>query len=173
MPFIPALRRQRQACLWVRGQPGLQSKFQESWAVTQRNPVMTKNTSFHNEYPTTDYEFLMNAFHSYPSHSFSNHFFSSFFLKHDFLCNTSCPGLILYTRLPQTHRGPLVSASPGIKGMCHDTWLQITFPACKGEGSEFSKRILWSGRGRGRTHLKGLPGLSNMFWNHVERLCLS
>ena len=105
-------------------------------------PCHEKKTSFHNEYPNTDYEFLMNAFHSYPSHSFSNHFFFQFFfLRHDFLCNTSCPGLILYTRLPQTHRGPLVFASPGIKGMCHDTWLQITFTACKREGSEFSKRI--------------------------------
>jgi hypothetical protein len=30
MPLIPALGRQRQADFWVRGQPGLQSKFQDS-----------------------------------------------------------------------------------------------------------------------------------------------
>jgi hypothetical protein len=29
-PLIPALRRQRQADFWVRGQPGLQSEFQDS-----------------------------------------------------------------------------------------------------------------------------------------------
>jgi hypothetical protein len=30
MPLIPALRRQRQVDFWVRGQPGLQSEFQDS-----------------------------------------------------------------------------------------------------------------------------------------------
>jgi hypothetical protein len=29
MPLIPALRRKRQADFWVRGQPGLQSEFQD------------------------------------------------------------------------------------------------------------------------------------------------
>jgi hypothetical protein len=29
-PLIPALRRQKQADFWVRGQPGLQSEFQDS-----------------------------------------------------------------------------------------------------------------------------------------------
>jgi hypothetical protein len=40
--FIPALGRQRQADFWVRGQPDLQSEFQDSQS-TQRNPVSKKN----------------------------------------------------------------------------------------------------------------------------------
>jgi hypothetical protein len=45
-PLIPALRRQRQADFWVRGQPGLQSEFQDSQGYTETrgqnktNPVM-------------------------------------------------------------------------------------------------------------------------------------
>jgi hypothetical protein len=36
MPLIPALRRQRQANLWVWGQPGLQSVFQDSQGYIER-----------------------------------------------------------------------------------------------------------------------------------------
>jgi hypothetical protein len=36
-PLIPALRRQRQADFWVRGQPGLQSKFQDSQGYTEKS----------------------------------------------------------------------------------------------------------------------------------------
>jgi hypothetical protein len=36
MPLIPALRRQRQADFWVRGQPGLQSEFQDSQDYTEK-----------------------------------------------------------------------------------------------------------------------------------------
>jgi hypothetical protein len=36
MPLIPALRRQRQADFWVRGQPGLQSEFQDSQSYTEK-----------------------------------------------------------------------------------------------------------------------------------------
>jgi hypothetical protein len=35
-PLIPALRRQRQVNFWVRGQPGLQSKFQDSQGYTEK-----------------------------------------------------------------------------------------------------------------------------------------
>jgi hypothetical protein len=35
-PLIPALGRQRQADFWVRGQPGLQSEFQESQVYTEK-----------------------------------------------------------------------------------------------------------------------------------------
>jgi hypothetical protein len=35
MPLIPALGRQRQADFWVRGQPGLQSEFQDSQDYTE------------------------------------------------------------------------------------------------------------------------------------------
>jgi hypothetical protein len=35
IPLIPALRRQRQADFWVRGQPGLQSEFQDSQDYTE------------------------------------------------------------------------------------------------------------------------------------------
>jgi hypothetical protein len=36
MRLIPALRRQRQADFWVRGQPGLQSEFQDSQGYTEK-----------------------------------------------------------------------------------------------------------------------------------------
>jgi hypothetical protein len=35
-PLIPALGRQRQADFWVRGQPGLQSEFQDSQSYTEK-----------------------------------------------------------------------------------------------------------------------------------------
>jgi hypothetical protein len=35
-PLIPALWRQRQADFWVRGQPGLQSEFQDSQGYTEK-----------------------------------------------------------------------------------------------------------------------------------------
>jgi hypothetical protein len=37
MPVIPAPRRQRQADFWVRGQPGLQSEFQDSEGYTEKS----------------------------------------------------------------------------------------------------------------------------------------
>jgi hypothetical protein len=40
-PLIPALRRQRQADFWVRGQPGLQSEFQDSQGYTEK-PCLKK-----------------------------------------------------------------------------------------------------------------------------------
>jgi hypothetical protein len=43
MPLIPALRRQRQADFWVRGQPGLQSEFQDSQGYTEK-PCLEKTT---------------------------------------------------------------------------------------------------------------------------------
>ena len=41
MPLIPALGRQRQVDLWVRGQPGLQSEFQDSLGYTEK-PCLKK-----------------------------------------------------------------------------------------------------------------------------------
>jgi hypothetical protein len=41
MPLIPALQRQRQANFWVRGQPGLQSEFQNSQGYTEK-PCLEK-----------------------------------------------------------------------------------------------------------------------------------
>jgi hypothetical protein len=41
MPLIPALGRQRQADFWVRGQPGLQSEFQDSQRYTEK-PCLKK-----------------------------------------------------------------------------------------------------------------------------------
>jgi hypothetical protein len=38
MPLIPALRKQRQVDFWVRGQPGLQSEFQNSQGYTSPPP---------------------------------------------------------------------------------------------------------------------------------------
>jgi hypothetical protein len=40
-PLIPALGRQRQADFWVRGQPGLQSEFQDSQGYTEK-PYLEK-----------------------------------------------------------------------------------------------------------------------------------
>jgi hypothetical protein len=36
MPLIPALGGQRQVDFWVRGQPGLQSEFQDSQGYTEK-----------------------------------------------------------------------------------------------------------------------------------------
>jgi hypothetical protein len=41
MPLIPALGRQRQADFWIRGQPGLQSEFQDSQGYTEK-PCLEK-----------------------------------------------------------------------------------------------------------------------------------
>jgi len=42
MPLIPALGRQRQADFWVRGQPGLQSEFQDSQGYTEKPCLKNK-----------------------------------------------------------------------------------------------------------------------------------
>jgi hypothetical protein len=49
MPLIPALRGQRQSDLWVLGQPGLQSEFQDSQVYTEKPCLETpkKKSSFH------------------------------------------------------------------------------------------------------------------------------
>ena len=41
-PLIPALGRQRQADFWVRGQPGLQSEFQDSQGYTEKSCLKKK-----------------------------------------------------------------------------------------------------------------------------------
>jgi hypothetical protein len=46
MPLIPALGRQRQEDFWVRGQPGLQSEFQDNQGDTEK-PRLEK-TKQHN-----------------------------------------------------------------------------------------------------------------------------
>jgi hypothetical protein len=43
MPLIPALGRQRQADFLVRGQPGLQSEFQDSQGYTEKPCLERKN----------------------------------------------------------------------------------------------------------------------------------
>ena len=45
MPLIPALGRQRQADFWVRGQPGLQSEFQDSQGYTEKPCLENKQTN--------------------------------------------------------------------------------------------------------------------------------
>jgi hypothetical protein len=42
MPLIPALGKQRQADFWVRGQPGLQSEFQDSQGYTEKPCLKNK-----------------------------------------------------------------------------------------------------------------------------------
>jgi hypothetical protein len=42
MPLIPALGRQRQVDFWVRGQPALQSEYQDSQGCTEK-PCLEKN----------------------------------------------------------------------------------------------------------------------------------
>jgi hypothetical protein len=43
MPLIPALGRQRQVDFWVRGQPGLQSEFQDNQGYTEKPCLKNKN----------------------------------------------------------------------------------------------------------------------------------
>jgi hypothetical protein len=43
MPLIPVLGRQRQADFWVRGQPGLQSEFQDSQSYTEKPCLKNKS----------------------------------------------------------------------------------------------------------------------------------
>jgi hypothetical protein len=43
--FNPALGRQRQANFWVRGQPGLQSEFQDNQGYTEK-PCLRKKNGF-------------------------------------------------------------------------------------------------------------------------------
>jgi hypothetical protein len=43
MPLIPALWRQRQADFFVRGQPGLQSEFQDSQSYTEKPCLKKQN----------------------------------------------------------------------------------------------------------------------------------
>jgi hypothetical protein len=47
-PLIPALRRQRQADFWVRGQPGLQSEVQDSQGYTEK-PCLKKQKQKQNK----------------------------------------------------------------------------------------------------------------------------
>jgi hypothetical protein len=48
MPLIPALGRQRQADFWVRGQPGLQSEFQDSQGYTEKPCLEKKKKDINN-----------------------------------------------------------------------------------------------------------------------------
>jgi hypothetical protein len=43
-PLIPALERQSQVDFWVRGQPGLQSEFQDNQGYTEK-PCLEKQTN--------------------------------------------------------------------------------------------------------------------------------
>jgi hypothetical protein len=60
MPLIPALGRQRQADFWVRGQPGLQSEFQDSQGYTEK-PCLEKQTNKQKMYPNTGEKWLPTA----------------------------------------------------------------------------------------------------------------
>jgi hypothetical protein len=44
MPLISALGRQRQVDFWIRGQPGVQSEFQDSQGYTEK-PCLKKQTN--------------------------------------------------------------------------------------------------------------------------------
>ena len=48
-PLIPALGRQRQEDFWVRGQPGLQSEFQDSQGYTEKPCLEKKNKKTKNK----------------------------------------------------------------------------------------------------------------------------
>jgi hypothetical protein len=50
-PLIPALRRQRQEDFWVRGQPGLQSEFQDSQGYTEKPSLREKKKKDKSEIP--------------------------------------------------------------------------------------------------------------------------
>ena len=45
MPLILALRRQKEVDLWVQGQPGLQSEFQDSQDYTEKPCIENKQTN--------------------------------------------------------------------------------------------------------------------------------
>jgi hypothetical protein len=47
MPLIPALGRQRQGSFWVRGQPGLQSEFQDNQGYTAKPCLEKPQTNKH------------------------------------------------------------------------------------------------------------------------------
>jgi hypothetical protein len=49
-PLVPALGRQRQVDFWVRGQPGLQSEFQDSRGL-HRETLSRKTKTKQNESP--------------------------------------------------------------------------------------------------------------------------
>jgi hypothetical protein len=55
-PLIPALgrQRQRQADFWVRGQPGLQSEFQDSQGYTEKPCLKTKTKNKNKQTKRTD-----------------------------------------------------------------------------------------------------------------------
>ena len=71
MPLIPALGRQRQVDFWVRGQPGLQSKFQDSQVFTEK-PRLEKQTNNkkdkrpHGHQPTQAYQAAVRGGASFP-----------------------------------------------------------------------------------------------------------
>jgi hypothetical protein len=47
-PLIPALGRQRQVDFWVRGQPGLQTEFQDSQGYTEKLSLKKQNKTKQN-----------------------------------------------------------------------------------------------------------------------------
>jgi hypothetical protein len=60
MRLIPALGRQRQANFWVRGQPGLQSEFQDSQGYTEK-PSLEKNQKTKNKQTKKPSKLLLRA----------------------------------------------------------------------------------------------------------------
>jgi hypothetical protein len=69
MPLIPALGRQRQADFWVRGQPGLQSEFQDSQSYTEKPCLKNKQTNKQTNKQSKEYiETLANT--TIPTYSF-------------------------------------------------------------------------------------------------------
>jgi hypothetical protein len=48
-PLMPALERQRQADFWIRGQPGLQSEFQDSQDYIEKETLSGKNLKKQNK----------------------------------------------------------------------------------------------------------------------------
>jgi hypothetical protein len=59
MPLIPALERQRQADFGVRGQPGLQSEFQDSQGYTEKPCLEKKKQKTKNK--QTIYIYIKNS----------------------------------------------------------------------------------------------------------------
>jgi hypothetical protein len=49
MPLIPALGRQKQVDFWVRGEPGLQSEFQDSQGYTEKPCLKETNKQNHQQ----------------------------------------------------------------------------------------------------------------------------
>jgi hypothetical protein len=70
MPLIPALGRQRQADFLVRGQPGLQSEFQDSQGYTEKPCLEKQKQNKKQNLKKSSKEFFSLLFSTFPFKSY-------------------------------------------------------------------------------------------------------